>query len=66
MTVPPPVVLVKLAEQANVKRLTLTHLIPPLDHHVQATRYFKHPIEDLYRGEIVLGKDGTRIVVPRT
>ena len=54
----------QLAREAGVKKLALTHLIPPLDHHVQATTYFKCPIEEMYHGEIVLGKDGTRIVVP--
>ena len=54
----------KLAQQARVKRLALTHLIPPLDNNAQVYRYFKQPIQKLYQGKIILGKDGTRIVIP--
>ena len=54
----------KLAQQAQVKRLALTHLIPPLDNNIQVNRYFKLPIQKLYRGEIFSGKDGMRIVIP--
>jgi ribonuclease Z len=53
-----------LAQQAQVKRLALTHLIPPLDNRVLAKRFFRHPIRKRYHGEIFLGKDGTHIVIP--
>ncbi len=55
-----------LAQQAQVKRLALTHLIPPLDNDVQVNRFFRQPVQKLYHGEIFVGKDGTRIVIPLT
>ncbi len=55
-----------IAQQAQVKRLALTHLIPPLDNDVQVNRFFKQPIQKLYHGEIFVGKDGMRIVISLT
>jgi ribonuclease Z len=52
----------KLAQQSNVKRLALTHLVPPVPKAVSAL-VFKAPVGLHYRGEIVVGDDGTKIVV---
>jgi ribonuclease Z len=53
-----------LAQKAQVKRLALTHLSPPIDQKVLVHRFFKRPIAARYSGEIYVGPDGTRIVVP--
>jgi ribonuclease Z len=53
----------KLAEQAKVKRLALTHLLPPVGA-IAAMAIFKKPAAAAYHGEIIVGEDGTRIVVP--
>ena len=53
-----------LAQNAQVKRLALTHLSPPLDQKVLVHSFFKRPIAAHYSGEIYVGPDGTRIVIP--
>jgi ribonuclease Z len=53
-----------LAQQAHVKRLALTHLSPPVDQKILEHTLFKRPIAEHYSGEIVVGRDGTRIVIP--
>jgi ribonuclease Z len=53
-----------LAQKAQVKRLALTHLSPPVDQRVLVHRFFKRPIAARYSGEIYVGPDGTRIVIP--
>jgi ribonuclease BN (tRNA processing enzyme) len=58
-----------LAQKAQVKRLalthlSLTHLSPPVDLGLLGHGFFKRPIAASYTGEIVVGRDGTRIVVP--
>jgi len=52
-----------LAQQANVKRLALTHLVPPVPK-AAASLVFKSPVSEHYRGEIIVGDDGTKIVLP--
>ena len=54
----------KLAEEAKVKRLALTHLMPPIFNNDQVNVYFKQPIQKLYHGEVFVGDDGLRIVIP--
>jgi ribonuclease Z len=54
----------RLAEEAGVKRLALTHLIPPiLDKNEVDFRFIK-PIQKIYHGEVIGGNDGTKIVIP--
>ncbi len=53
----------QLAEAARVKRLALTHLVPPVPKAV-APLLFKRPVSEKYHGEIVGGEDGTRLVIP--
>jgi ribonuclease Z len=54
----------RLAEEAGVKRLALTHLIPPIiDKNEIDTRFIK-PIQKIYHGEVIAGNDGTMIVIP--
>jgi ribonuclease BN (tRNA processing enzyme) len=53
-----------LAQQAGVKRLALTHLSPPVEQKLLVRSFFKRPIAARYTGEIIVGRDGTRIVIP--
>jgi ribonuclease Z len=53
-----------LAQKAQVKRLALTHLSPPVDQRVLVHSFFKRPIAARYSGKIVVGHDGTQIVIP--
>jgi ribonuclease Z len=53
-----------LAREAGVKRLALTHLTPPVDMRAQVSRFFTAPAAEEFKGEIVAGADGTRIVIP--
>jgi len=53
-----------LAEQAGVKRLALTHLAPPVDQKLLVRRFFRRPIAARYTGKLIVGRDGTRIVIP--
>jgi ribonuclease Z len=55
-----------LAQEARVKRLALTHLSPPVEQRVLLNSYFKRPIAARYTGKLIVGRDGTRIVIPRT
>jgi ribonuclease Z len=53
-----------LAQKAQVKRLALTHLSPPLEQRALVHSFFKRPIAARYTGKIIVGRDGTRIVIP--
>jgi ribonuclease Z len=53
-----------LAQKAQVKRLALTHLSPPIEQRALVRSIFKRPIAARYSGEIIVGPDGTRIVIP--
>jgi ribonuclease Z len=52
----------ELAQQAKVKRLALTHMIPPVPK-AAAAFVFKGPVSQPYRGEVIVGEDGTKIVL---
>ena len=54
----------ELAQQANVKRLALTHLTPNPGANIQMNQWFVNPIRAIYEGEIIASRDGTAIVVP--
>ena len=53
----------KLAARAHVKRLALTHLAPPVDQRLLVHTAFKRPVAAHYKGEITVGRDGTRIAI---
>jgi ribonuclease Z len=46
----------ELAKKANVKKLVITHITPPLPNENAEKLYIKN-IKDVFEGEIVLGKD---------
>lgn len=54
----------ELAQQANVERLALTHLMPVPQGDRLMDRWFVDPIQGIYDGEIFAGEDGLTIVVP--
>jgi ribonuclease Z len=53
-----------LAQEANVKRLALNHLAPKPQGRQQANLFFRDPVSKLYSGELLVGEDGMRIVIP--
>lgn len=46
----------KLAQRAGVKRLVLTHLVPP-PRNVLLKRSFEKSVGEFYKGDIIVGKD---------
>lgn len=54
----------KLAEDAKVKTLVLTHMIPFVSGYVQTKAIYKDPIQKVYHGELIIGHDGKRIEIP--
>ena len=55
------IALSKLAQQAQVKSLVLTHMIPPIPAIGVAESYFMRGMSDVYRGNLSMARDGTRI-----
>jgi ribonuclease Z len=53
-----------LAQEANVQRLALNHLAPRPRGRLQAKRFFRDPIAELYSGELYVGEDGMQIAIP--
>ncbi len=53
-----------LAREAGVKRLALTHLTPPIDNDFQLRMIFKRPVAAVFNGELIVGPDGTRAIIP--
>jgi ribonuclease Z len=54
----------ELAQEANVKRLALNHLVPEVQPGRQMKAFFQDPIEAVYTGDLYLGEDGLQIVIP--
>jgi len=55
------IALSKLAQQAQVKSLVLTHMIPPIPAIGLAESYFMKGMADFYKGKLSMARDGTRI-----
>jgi len=55
-----PVQAAEVAQEAQVKKLVLTHIFPPLANAV-ARHLFLEGTSDAYHGPLILGADGTRI-----
>lgn len=53
-----------LAEEAKVKTLVLTHMIPFVSGYVQTKAIYKDPIQKVYHGDLIIGHDGKRIEIP--
>lgn len=53
----------KTAQEAGVKKLVLTHLIPPIPASRPVERFFSRGMGDIYEGEIIVARDGMRIVL---
>jgi ribonuclease Z len=54
----------KLAADAGVKTVILTHLIPSTDDEDYMNLVFRDEVSKYYEGEIILAKDGTEYVLP--
>ena len=54
----------KLAADAGVKTLILTHLIPSTDDDDYMNLVFRDEVAKYYKGEIILAKDGMEFVLP--
>ena len=54
----------KLAAEAGVKTLILTHEIPSTDDEDYMNLVFRDEVAKHFKGEIILGKDGTEFVLP--
>jgi len=53
-----------LAQEANVRRLALTHLAPRPRFKWQGQSFFGNTIKALYDGELFVGEDGMQIIIP--
>ncbi len=53
-----------LAKEANVERLALNDLAPKPRPKGQANRLFRNPIESVYSGDLFVGEDGMKIMIP--
>lgn len=53
----------RLASEAGVGQLVLTHLAPHVTNDAQLRRLYRDPISDHYDGPITVGKDGMVVVV---
>ena len=53
-----------LDHEANVQRLALNHLAPGPQGNLQARRLFQNPIAEHYAGELFVGENGMRIMIP--
>lgn len=51
------------AREADVDVLVLTHLVPAVDNTLLLRWLFGEPVGDAFQGELVIGEDGTRVVV---
>jgi len=53
----------KIAQEAGVKKLVLTHLVPSIPPEEGIENLFTQGMSDVYAGEIITGRDGMRITV---
>lgn len=55
--------LAKIATEANVKKLIVTHLIPPIPANRLVEDIFIDGMSDLYTGEIIVARDDMRLIL---
>ncbi|MBD3213861.1 MAG: MBL fold metallo-hydrolase [Candidatus Lokiarchaeota archaeon] len=55
-----PVVAAELAKEANVKKLVIVHITPPLPNEKVESLYLRG-VSDIFNGEIILGKDRMKL-----
>lgn len=56
--------LAKLAEEAKVKTLVLTHMIPFVKGYFQTKSIYKDPVRKEFNGDLIIAEDGKRIEIP--
>ncbi len=57
--------LAKMASEADVSNLVITHLIPALPANWIANRFFTADMNDIYHGNIIVARDGQYIELPK-
>ncbi len=53
--------LAQLAEEANVKTLALTHMVPGADNEMLMGMLFEDPVTAIFSGELLIANDGDRV-----
>jgi len=53
----------RIAQEANVKKLVLTHLVPGIPPEESMEAIFTQGMEEVYSGTIIIGRDGMNIAV---
>ncbi len=59
----PTLEVARVAKEAEVKKLVLTHLIPPIPANFVAEQHYSDGMDDIYDGELVMARDGMRITL---
>ncbi|BDA77965.1 ribonuclease Z [Leptospira kobayashii] len=54
----------RLAEKAKVKTLVVTHMIPVAKGFFQIKSFYKDPVRQEFHGDLIIGEDGKKIVLP--
>lgn len=57
--------LAKIASEANVKKLAVTHLIPPIPANRLVEQMFIEGMSDIYHGEIIVARDDMRLTLAK-
>lgn len=59
----PTLEVARVAQEASVEKLVLTHLIPPIPANFVAEQHYSDGMDEIYEGEIVMARDGMRITL---
>ncbi len=59
----PTLEVARVAKEADVATLVLTHLIPPIPANFVAEEHYSQGMDEIYEGELVMARDGMRITL---
>lgn len=59
----PTLEVARVAKEANVETLVLTHLIPPIPANFVAEQHYSSGMDEIFQGELVMARDGLRITL---
>ncbi|MCE7997525.1 MAG: MBL fold metallo-hydrolase [Rhodobiaceae bacterium] len=59
----PTLEVARVAQEASVAKLVLTHLIPPIPANFVAEQHYSDGMDEIYEGEIIMARDGMRITL---